>query len=100
MARVADHRHEERPQAIIVGNPVERFALQADFDVTSDMLGLHPTSAWNHWLLSCTARLFVLAFLADQMQSPGPDDDAGDQVAEDRAEPEALGHRHRDDGGG
>ena len=41
------------------------FALQADFDVTSDMLGLHPTSGWNHWLLSCTARLFVLAFLAD-----------------------------------
>ncbi len=41
------------------------FAFQADFDLTSDMMGLHPTSAWNHWLLSCMARLFVLAFVAD-----------------------------------
>ena len=41
------------------------FALNADFDLTSDMLGLHPTSAWNHWVLSCAARLFVLSFLND-----------------------------------
>lgn len=41
------------------------FALQADFDLTCDLMGLHPTSAWNHWLLSCTARLFMLSFLSD-----------------------------------
>ena len=31
----------------------------------SDWLGLHPTSAWNHWVLSCAARVSVLSFLDD-----------------------------------
>jgi hypothetical protein len=43
------------------------FAINGDFDVTSDMQGLHPTSGWNHWMLSCAARLFVLAFLTDPL---------------------------------
>lgn len=41
------------------------FALQADFDITSDTLGLHPTSSWNRWLLSCSVHLFVIAAIAD-----------------------------------
>ncbi len=43
------------------------FAVNADFDVTGDVGGLHPTSAWNHWLLGCVARLFVLALLRDPL---------------------------------
>jgi hypothetical protein len=41
------------------------FAVNADFDLTGDLGGLHPTSSWNHWLLGCVARLFVLALLRD-----------------------------------
>jgi hypothetical protein len=41
------------------------FAFHADFDLTSDMQGLMPTSSWNQWVLACAARLFVISFLTD-----------------------------------
>src|SRR3546814_8217989 len=35
--------------------------------------------------------------IGDQLQAPGPDNDAGNQVAEYRAKPQPLGNRHGDD---
>lgn len=59
-------------EALFCHMPVARagelpFAVNADFDLTGDRGGLHPTSAWNHWLLGCVARLFVLALLRDPL---------------------------------
>lgn len=59
-------------EALFCHMPVARagklpFAVNADFDLTGDLGGLHPTSAWNHWLLGCVARLFVLALLRDPL---------------------------------
>ena len=42
----------------------------------------------------------VLALLADETERERADRDAGQQIAEHRAEPQALGDRHRDDRGG
>lgn len=66
---VGESHHTERlycPMPVLHGGRLP-FAIKADFDLTTAMLDLQPTSAWNHWVLGCVARLFVLACLSDDL---------------------------------
>ena len=42
----------------------------------------------------------MLADVADEVQAPGTDDEAGGDVTEDRGQAQEAKHRHRQDGGG